>query len=390
MPRRRCLAAIAVLAVAAAGDARAVPLEGSSRPVPLEPADGAEIEVGAVPTFRFARGPGGSNYGGRYDGTYDLYRIAVSRDPTILSDGTIQQEAATGHPIAETPQGPWSWRPPELRSLSTWWLATPGVYYWQVYRLDCFQDPDCRVEGPIRRLVVVEPNPKPEPEPDPPPVAAPAAPPPTRPAPSPAPPPEPEPEPDPFEALTGRPIPLRFGPIRQRLAFRVNARRGPRSIWPERFVALARDSGERWGARYRGTTSRRAVFDGVNVVAFGRTPPHALGVTITYPTGERDIRINPRPRWQQGPAYPSSREHDLQSVLIHEFGHFVGNWRHTRRLCAGHPMVAAGAEGDWWRSPGDWARTGCGARPRDRGSAVTWRSFAPPVLRGVPAAGDER
>jgi hypothetical protein len=36
--------------------------------------------------------------------------------------------------------------------------AAPGLYFWQTYRIDCGEDPDCYVAGPIRPLNVTAPT----------------------------------------------------------------------------------------------------------------------------------------------------------------------------------------------------------------------------------------
>jgi hypothetical protein len=76
-------AAILVATLGWAAAASATPLAGSSIPQAVSPADNEQIPAGTIPTFVVQRGPGGSNYGGRYEGTLDSYAIVVSRDPTV-------------------------------------------------------------------------------------------------------------------------------------------------------------------------------------------------------------------------------------------------------------------------------------------------------------------
>ena len=82
------------------------------------------------------------------------------------------------------------------------------------------------------------------------------------------------------------------------------------------------------------------------------------GFRCTSRVVERDILLHPGIRWERGPAHPSSREYDLHSVLLHEFGHFRG-MRHTRSRCQNSPMYHSIANGEWWRSSRDWYRRGC-------------------------------
>ena len=54
--------------------------------------------------------------------------------------------------------------------------------------------------------------------------------------------------------------------------------------------------------------------------------------------------------WQQGPAYPSVAQLDLETVIAHELGHWAGNGH--RRACS-HLMTSAIDAGDWWRDTAD-------------------------------------
>jgi len=315
------------------------------------------VAAGSRPTFVIQRGAGASNDGGD-DGARDSYWVVVSRDPTIQEDGSIRSEVdAGGMRPAQTP-GTWAWTPADRSASATWWLKTPGTYYWQAYRSDCIQDPDCRVEGPVRRLEVVA-------------------------APSPPPPPKPSAT----AGLTGRPIPRALGRKRNHRSFAVNTARTPAGVDAARFVALVRDSGKRWGNTMTGRTSRQPVRDGESTVGFGPTPSSALGVTtrrdivkvrqtctdatarscrtveVSRHTGEIDMVLNRRVRWQQGPALPGPRELDLQTVLIHEFGHFSGNDTHAPvGSCQNTPMIAALSPGEYWRSTTQWRLHGCATR----------------------------
>lgn len=206
---------------------------------------------------------------------------------------------------------------------------------------------------------------------------------------------------------------------RGRSAFRVSLRGIPDTVGATRFLALAVRSGRRWGLRPVGTTGRRAgVRDGVDAVGFSSAvPPRALGVTSVYRIAryrverrcvsggcvvvgrprlvgtrivERDIALDPSAPWQRGPARPSSDQFDLETALLHEFGHMAGNRRHARR-CADSPLIAALSPGDWWRSPTDYSFRACGeasiaATPprfvvRD---VVVGRSYAYAPASGAP------
>ena len=169
----------------------------------------------------------------------------------------------------------------------------------------------------------------------------------------------------------------------------------PPAVGPARFGALVRSAARRWGIRVAGWTSRQAgTRDHVNVVGWGpgvRGRSHAmfraalerrskrfrmcrvwrrggqivrkecgalrridLGTTIV----DRDVVLKPAPYWYGGAAPPPPDQLDLESVLLHEFGHFAGNHRHRRR-CANHPLMKSFEVGEWWRGSRDWYMRGC-------------------------------
>lgn len=153
-----------------------------------------------------------------------------------------------------------------------------------------------------------------------------------------------------------------------------------------RWVALAKRSAARWGLRFKGLTTRRAgVVDRRDVVGFARAMPRSkLGITrevvarryrvrrVCSASGcrvvsrryvgtvvlDRDVSLNSDYRWQPGPDKPGPFEMDLETVLLHELGHFAGNPRHVQR-CTDSPMMIALGYGEWWHAPGDWFVHGC-------------------------------
>ena len=165
--------------------------------------------------------------------------------------------------------------------------------------------------------------------------------------------------------------------------FQVNAGSDrPGGVTVRRFLTLADRAGAHWGASYRGRTGHRpGVADGHNVVGFSRgIDPGAGGATYCFDgvlhrharglhehCSERDILINPRVKWEQGPRHPASDEYDLQTVLLHEFGHFSGWWPREGRRCTNSPMASPLYNGEWWRSRRDYHWRGCGGRSSGAG-----------------------
>ena len=100
-----------------------------------------------------------------------------------------------------------------------------------------------------------------------------------------------------------------------------------------------------------------------------------LGLTTTFTLRgrvvEQDVRFNAAAPWNQGPRYPDFDEMDLESVVLHEFGHMAGVHRHKAR-CANSPMVEAIGPGEWWRGPHDDWFFGCGGGAATA-STSAWR-----------------
>jgi hypothetical protein len=90
-------------------------------------------------------------------------------------------------------------------------------------------------------------------------------------------------------------------------------------------------------------------------------------VTITGPRfragrasgRERDLILRGDLPWQPGPAHPDRGQVDLETVLLHEFGHMAGNRGHVARGCRDTPMVIGLAGGEWWRSSRDFFFRDC-------------------------------
>lgn len=93
-------------------------------------------------------------------------------------------------------------------------------------------------------------------------------------------------------------------------------------------------SAETWDSKtnaavftYEGTTIRTAgVQDGVNVIDFGLYQNGVIAVTMFWVDadghmGEIDMRMNTMYRWSLNGA---SRTMDVQNIVTHEFGHWVG------------------------------------------------------------------
>jgi hypothetical protein len=164
-------------------------------------------------------------------------------------------------------------------------------------------------------------------------------------------------------------IPRRIG-TSNRARYVIRTGGVPRGVSRARYLAVVRNSARRWRLRYGGRLPGRPVIgNGRSEVGFStaQVPRQALAVTVTLPRRragafiglERDLILRADLPWQEGPAHPAPVEVDLETVVLHEFGHVAGNGGHVGRGCADTPMVIALDAGEWWRAPGDFSFADC-------------------------------
>jgi hypothetical protein len=351
--RLQFIARLAFVAVAGSLMLSATPASAAiaPSPQPVSPNNGAILAKGT--NFNFViTGRGETSPGSSTDDSRLFAKVATRAD--TQGDGTLADSHIVYSLVSLWPSN--SERTQYAESVPTDTLV-PGTDYWQPFRYDCDADPDCRQEGSVRSFTIT-----------------------TTSAPSGSP-----------------PAPQRNGPKLK--SFLVNTSFVPGGISGRRFLDLAVRTGNSWGAFYRGNNiGDPAERDGENTVGFSyEVPEGAAGAEIDWKlkryrrgkrrcrthrhrTGrrhrhcrrgkrrkvfeglvEKDILINAELRWQTGPAYPRANEFDLEAVLAHEFGHFVGA-RHAS-ACESSPMRHDIAAGDWWRSSSDWFRASCPGSP---------------------------
>lgn len=286
--------------------------------------------------------------------------VEVSTQNAQGQDGTLADDFRVDFNVVS----PSDAYPTQFRSrtpTSAAWLGAPGTYYWQfnwTYYNSSSGCSPCVYVTPIRSITIAA---KP---------SAPSSPP---------------------------PAPQLGGPRLK--SFLVNTSFLPSGVTGRRFLELAVRTGNAWGALYRGNNiGDPAERDGENTVGFSYALPEgAAGSEVDWVlkryrrgkrrcrihrhrTGrrhrhcrrgkrrklsqgvvEKDISINANARWQAGPGYPGADQLDLEAVLAHEFGHFVGA-KHVYG-CESSPMRHEIARGDWWRSSTDWFRSDCPGSP---------------------------
>jgi hypothetical protein len=314
-----CLLTGATAAAAAVAAPAALAQAPAPVPAPLVlsgPADGAELTAGSAPALH-ARGVPG-------DSTLELH---VSASPQPLDAcGRIGTDIARagGVPLGGDP---------ELFDFPTaGWFATVGTYYWQVSRQGA--DGTC-VATEARRLILT---------------AATGA----------------RPDLGALPALSTERIPRRIGSSNG-ATFVIRTGGIPPGVSRARFLELVRNSARRWRLHSEGRRPGGPVFgNGRSEVGFSnvQVPRQALGVTIFGRRGvggrrERDLILRADIPWEAGPEHPTRGRIDLETVLLHEFGHVAGNRFHVPRGCRNTPMVVGLATGEWWRSTADFSYRAC-------------------------------
>jgi hypothetical protein len=309
-------AALAATACAATGAATAAPASAApDDPLALTgPQNGASLTVGTAPPLRATGVAGDSGL-----------ELRVSTSPQTI-DGCL----CINGEVAQAPGSP-EWADPTVFDLPTGrWFDRPGTYYWQVSRTGA--DGSCTATG-IRRLTLT--------------AALPA-----------------RPE---LAGLSRQRIPRNIGRSNG-ASFVIRTGGIPPSVDRARFLALVRNSGRRWRLHSLGRRPGRPRFgNGRSEVGFSTAlvPRGALAVTAVGRRRaggrERDLVLRADLPWEQGPEHPTRAGIDLETVLLHEFGHVAGNRFHVPRGCADTPMVVGLASGEWWRSTTDYSYRACNA-----------------------------
>jgi hypothetical protein len=128
--------AVLVLLIALGGSAGAATKHGIT---PLAPKAGATVPRGKSPIFRMRKsGPG------------QLW-VHVCRSAKKDGEGTICPDESIGRARLKS-GGVWEYRP-KFFDYPSFWLNSPGTYYWQAYRISC-SGSDCRQEGPVVKFRV--------------------------------------------------------------------------------------------------------------------------------------------------------------------------------------------------------------------------------------------
>jgi hypothetical protein len=131
----RTLALTVALSLAIAGSAVAATKNGIT---PVAPKAGTSVPVGKSPTFRMkVKGPG-------------QVWVHVCKSKKKDSEGVICSDESIGR--AKKKNGVFRFKP-KFFDFPSFWLNSPGRYFWQAFRISC-NSQDCEQEGPIVRFRV--------------------------------------------------------------------------------------------------------------------------------------------------------------------------------------------------------------------------------------------
>ena len=120
--------------------ATAVPALAASGITPVSPKNNATVPTGTAPTFKM-----------RVKGAGQVW-VHVCKSKKKDGDGVICSTESIGR--AKKKGSTFSYKV-KFFDFPTFWLNTPGTYYWQAHRIQCEGNiNDCLQEGPIVKFKV--------------------------------------------------------------------------------------------------------------------------------------------------------------------------------------------------------------------------------------------
>lgn len=110
-------------------------------PRPLSPSSGKTLRLGVPFTFKVSDPNQGSVF------------IAVSKSRAKRSDGTLKDQATWFRKMGGS-RGTRTKKVERYQYLTSHFLNRKGTWYWQAWRIDCAEQDDCNVEGPVRSFTI--------------------------------------------------------------------------------------------------------------------------------------------------------------------------------------------------------------------------------------------
>lgn len=147
--------------------------------------------------------------------------------------------------------------------------------------------------------------------------------------------------------------------------YTLNTASVPSSVGSANLPTIASNAFSQWTSALGGkvnitrtpfdTTVNRASFDGIHVIAWGRTSGTALGVTYTWyytathEVAEVDTIMNQKFPWYWNAANPActdANSYDAQDILTHELGHWMGLNDTYDAIFSNNTMFGYGSKGE--------------------------------------------
>lgn len=108
-------------------------------PTPLSPTAGKTLKARSPFTFKVRDDAEGAVF------------IAVSKSRAVRADGTLKDQSTWFRKMGGN-SGVRTKKVERYAALSSHFLNRPGTWYWQAWRIDCAEQEDCNVEGPVRKF----------------------------------------------------------------------------------------------------------------------------------------------------------------------------------------------------------------------------------------------
>ena len=139
------------MAAVAAATALALPMlvpggADAAAPAQISPRSGATLELGSQPVFKVRDATAAAR-------RHKLF-VTISTSKRRKRNGDLRRTDVGTFAQMKRRGTTWRYKPPDY-SFDEWFMARPGKYYWQAYRIDCSTgNSSCHVHTRIRSFTV--------------------------------------------------------------------------------------------------------------------------------------------------------------------------------------------------------------------------------------------
>lgn len=118
----------------------------AAAPAQISPRSGATLALGSQPVFKVRDATAAAR-------RYKLY-VTISTSKRRKRNGDLKRTSIGTFAGMKRRGTTWRYKPPDY-SFDEWFMARPGKYYWQAYRIDCSTgNTSCHVHTKIRSFTV--------------------------------------------------------------------------------------------------------------------------------------------------------------------------------------------------------------------------------------------